>query len=451
MPESAKTGSSKRVDAFASAAALDRRGWSACSRRWPVTRRPSNASTTRPPRSSSASACACWPTATMPRTSCRIRRALAQGRAIRCRDRQPDFVAGDDRAQQGDRSPAQRWRGAQRGADRVGRTSATPAPVRSRSPNTQAMCAAGPVPATPRSTAPHAHPHRLLRWRDVRRTRATHRHARRHGEKLDPTRPPPTPHVPRSMNSDDDKLRDDADDGNDVSAAEYVLGTMDATQRATSPNASRASPCSREIAAWGEHLSPMLDEVVPVVPPMHLWHRVRARAGIPVTDPLPAGTGRQRLWDRPGVLARRGLRGTGGHGGLRHRAHRHAPPRPHSGGAALGPAPPRAPGRDDGRRQGARPSWPPSTTMPAPSCSCRAGSQAGTGPGAASVGAPADGVPHSLGVGGDAPLQAMKVPAALREGISAAGCNRRIAGGLDGSAGGSPTGRPPASSRAAGR
>ena len=43
----------------------------------------------------------------------------------------------------------------------------------------------------------------------------------------------------------------------------------------------------------------MLDEVVPVVPPMHLWHRVRARAGIPVTDPLPAGTGRQRLWDRP--------------------------------------------------------------------------------------------------------------------------------------------------------
>ena len=72
MPESAKTGSSKRVDAFASAAALDRRGWSACSRRWPVaTRRPSNASTTRPPRSSSASACACWPTATMPRTSCR--------------------------------------------------------------------------------------------------------------------------------------------------------------------------------------------------------------------------------------------------------------------------------------------------------------------------------------------------------------------------------------------
>ena len=43
---------------------------------------------------------------------------------------------------------------------------------------------------------------------------------------------------------------------------------MDATQRAAfAERIAREPLLAREIAAWGEHLSPMLDEVVPVVPP----------------------------------------------------------------------------------------------------------------------------------------------------------------------------------------
>ena len=246
------------------------------------------------------------------------------------------------------------------------------------------------------------------------------------------------------MNSDDDKLRDDADDGNDVSAAEYVLGTMDATQRAAfAERIAREPLLAREIAAWGEHLSPMLDEVVPVVPPMHLWHRVRARAGIPVTDPLPAGTGRQRLWDRlafwrgvgfAGLAAtaacvialiampRPGLIPVVPHSALPHPVRLVATMADGKGRATF-----MAAVDDDACTLVLMPL----DRKPAPGQVLQVWVLQ------------ADGVPHSLGVGGDAPLQAMKVPAALRDGILRGGLQSTasLAVSME-PAGGSPTGRP---------
>lgn len=81
----------------------------------------------------------------------------------------------------------------------------------------------------------------------------------------------------------------------DFEAADYVLGTMDAAQRdAFVARVSREPELARMIDAWRMRLAPMTDEIVPVVPPMHLWHRVRARAGLAV-DATPTAT---RWFDR---------------------------------------------------------------------------------------------------------------------------------------------------------
>jgi anti-sigma-K factor RskA len=61
-----------------------------------------------------------------------------------------------------------------------------------------------------------------------------------------------------------------------------------------------------------------------------------------------------------------------------------------------------------------------------------------------------DGVPRSIGVGSDAPMQAMTVPDAMREGLLRAGLQQTgaiLAVSME-PPGGSPTGRPRASSRA---
>ena len=85
--------------------------------------------------------------------------------------------------------------------------------------------------------------------------------------------------------------------GDDLVAAEYVLGTMDAAARdAFAARIAREPDLARAIDAWRMRLAPLADEIAPVVPPMYLWHRVRARAGLADAPAAPSdGT---RWWDR---------------------------------------------------------------------------------------------------------------------------------------------------------
>jgi anti-sigma-K factor RskA len=85
-------------------------------------------------------------------------------------------------------------------------------------------------------------------------------------------------------------------DGDDIGAAEYVLGTMDATARAAfAARIAREPSLAHAIDAWRMRLAPLADDIAPVVPPMHLWHRVRARAGIDVATRSPDDV---KWWDR---------------------------------------------------------------------------------------------------------------------------------------------------------
>lgn len=85
--------------------------------------------------------------------------------------------------------------------------------------------------------------------------------------------------------------------GDDIVAAEYVLGTMDAASRdAFAARIAREPELARAIDAWRMRLAPLADEIAPVVPPMYLWPRVRARAGLDAAP--PSKTDDTRWWDR---------------------------------------------------------------------------------------------------------------------------------------------------------
>ena len=95
----------------------------------------------------------------------------------------------------------------------------------------------------------------------------------------------------------DHDLERDEPPSDDLRAAEYVLGTMDAAGRdAFAARIARDPDLARAIDAWRGRLSPLADEIVPVVPPMHVWHGVRARVGLD-TQAAPS-TGRAPLWER---------------------------------------------------------------------------------------------------------------------------------------------------------
>ena len=243
------------------------------------------------------------------------------------------------------------------------------------------------------------------------------------------------------MNPHDATTHDDRND--DLDAAEYVLGTMDASERAAFADRIARDPLlGHAIAAWRGRLAPMLDEVPPVVPPMHLWHRVRTRAGIG-TDRDAQPSLRTRLWDRLAFWRGVGLAGVATTAACLavFLALPRLVPAPLVPASAL-PHPVRLVATmADGKGR---------TTYFAAvdddACTLvlmplERTSAAGRVPQLWVLGA--DGVPRSLGVGGSAPVQPMVVPAALRPLLLRGGrqSTASLAVSME-SPGGSRTGRP---------
>ena len=237
------------------------------------------------------------------------------------------------------------------------------------------------------------------------------------------------------MSENDDKTP--APEGDDIGAAEYVLGTMDAAAReAFAARIAREPMLARAIDAWCMRLSPLADEIPPVVPPMYLWHRVRARAGLPVDDAREATPA--SWWDRVGFwrgLSMAGLAATAACV-IALIALPRTPALPPVAHSAL-PHPVRLVATmNDGKGH--------NTYMAAvddDACTLVLmplvrDATPGQVPQLWLVSH--DGTPHSLGIGGDAPLQAMTMPAALRTQLLDAG---DLAVSME-PPGGSPTGRP---------
>lgn len=69
-------------------------------------------------------------------------------------------------------------------------------------------------------------------------------------------------------------------DERDALAGEYVLGTLDATERAAAEARIAADPTfAVMVAEWQQRLQPLSDGLTPVTPPPHLWHGIAARIG----------------------------------------------------------------------------------------------------------------------------------------------------------------------------
>ena len=95
----------------------------------------------------------------------------------------------------------------------------------------------------------------------------------------------------------------------DLRAAEYVLGTLDESERATvARRAETDDVLNSAIAAWEIRLSPLAVLVSPVTPPPELWRRIEQSLGAPVVAEArrPA---RRSFWESLGFW--RGVSGAG--------------------------------------------------------------------------------------------------------------------------------------------
>ncbi|MDE2294204.1 MAG: anti-sigma factor [Gammaproteobacteria bacterium] len=82
-------------------------------------------------------------------------------------------------------------------------------------------------------------------------------------------------------------------DDREVRYAEYVLGVLDARERAAVERESAERPAAAAaIAAWSQRLAPLAAEIAPVEPPERVWDAIRRRL---------------RLDERTGVAPRTGL------------------------------------------------------------------------------------------------------------------------------------------------
>lgn len=236
------------------------------------------------------------------------------------------------------------------------------------------------------------------------------------------------------MNTTPDRLPPEPTD-DAMLAAEYVLGVLDApARREFAARLGRETALAREVALWQRRLSPMAEDFEDVVPPLGLWPRIRAQAGL---SPSPGAA--LPLWER--LAFWRGLGAAGlattaaclvalmllprspgpspeGHSSLPHPLRLVATASDGAGTPVLVAAV-----DDDACTM---------VVMPLRTARVPAGKVAELW----LVGA--DGNPRALGLGNRAPMQAITVPAALRNDMLAQGT---LAVSLE-PPGGSPTGLP---------
>lgn len=68
----------------------------------------------------------------------------------------------------------------------------------------------------------------------------------------------------------------------DLTAAEYVLGVLTASERAEVERRMASEPSLRaEVAAWEARLTPLIEAVPPQTPPAVVWRRIAAQVGLP--------------------------------------------------------------------------------------------------------------------------------------------------------------------------
>ena len=232
-------------------------------------------------------------------------------------------------------------------------------------------------------------------------------------------------------------IRDEHEDDDDLRAAEYVLGTLDAQARARVAERSEREPAlARLIDAWRGRLSPMADDIAPVSPPMHLWHLVRRRAGLDAIERMTVP-----LWERLAFWRGVGFAGLATTAAcvVAFLAMPRIAPAPADANYAL-PHPVRLVSTlADGKgrttfvaaidEDACTIVLMPHDRQPAP----------GQVPELWVIAS--DGRPHSIGTGTDAPQQAMVVPAALRTTLLGGDANTRLAVSME-PPGGSPTGQP---------
>lgn len=88
----------------------------------------------------------------------------------------------------------------------------------------------------------------------------------------------------------------------DLTAAEYVLGVLDARERAMAEARLAADPAfADEVEVWNARLSPLAEAVVPVVPPATAWARIALATGVGAVGGAPSAANddaRVRFWRR---------------------------------------------------------------------------------------------------------------------------------------------------------
>jgi anti-sigma-K factor RskA len=90
----------------------------------------------------------------------------------------------------------------------------------------------------------------------------------------------------------------------DVLAGEYVLGTLDAAERAAADAARRRDPAlEAAIAAWEARLQPLADSVAPVEPPNFLQAKIEAMLPVAQLAPVLALQRYALRWRRAALAA----------------------------------------------------------------------------------------------------------------------------------------------------
>ena len=87
-------------------------------------------------------------------------------------------------------------------------------------------------------------------------------------------------------------------DDPEVHYAEYVLGVLDARERAAVERESAERPdAAAAIAAWSRRLSPLAAEVVPIEPPARVWDAIRRSLRLDERARGAAHAARAGLWE----------------------------------------------------------------------------------------------------------------------------------------------------------